>query len=233
MSRQDRTLPGVSALPESDLNYRVRRSDRARRVRITVDRTGTVEVVLPQRLPQRAAEEAVSELRPWIDRRLAEVGRQQEAVVARGDTVPFLGQSLTVVAQAGRSRVVRRGGTLVVPDGSERQPALERWYRRMAREEIGARLDRACAEAGLSYTKITIRDQRTRWGSCSRSGAMSFNWRLMLAPEAVLDYVIWHEVCHLAVMDHSTRFWSLVTQYCPGYREQMAWLKRNSGTLVL
>jgi predicted metal-dependent hydrolase len=233
MSRQDRTLPGVSALPESDLNYRVRRSDRARRVRITVDRTGTVEVVLPQRLPQRAAEEAVSELRPWIDRRLAEVGRQREAVVARGDTVPFLGQSLKVVAEPGRSRVVRRGETLVVPDGPERQPALERWYRRMAREEIGVRLDRACAEAGLSYTKLTIRDQRTRWGSCSRSGAMSFNWRLLLAPEAVLDYVIWHEVCHLAVMDHSPRFWSLVTRHCPGYREQMAWLKRNSGTLVL
>jgi hypothetical protein len=241
MSRLDRTLPGVSALPENDLTalpetdltYRVRRSDRARRVRITVDRAGTVEVVLPQRLPQRAAEEAVSEFRPWIDRRLADVGRQQAAVLARGDTVPYLGQSLTVITQPGRTRVVRRGQTLVVPEGPKRQAALERWYRRMAREEISARLDRVCALAGLTYTKLTIRDQRTRWGSCSRTGAMSFNWRLLLAPEAVLDYVIWHEACHLAVMDHSPRFWSLVAQYCPGYREQVSWLKRNGATLVL
>jgi hypothetical protein len=121
----------------------------------------------------------------------------------------------------------------MVPDGPERLPALERWYRRMAREEIGARLDRACAVAGLTYTKLTIRDQRTRWGSCSRAGAMSFNWRLLLAPEAVLDYVIWHEACHLAVMDHSPRFWALVAQHCPDYREQVSWLKRNGATLVL
>jgi predicted metal-dependent hydrolase len=233
MSRLDRTLPGVSALPESDLSYRVRRSDRARRVRITVDRAGTVEVVLPQRLPQRAAEEAVVELRPWIDRRLAEVGRQRAAVLARGNTVPYLGQSLTVITQPGRGRAGRRGQTLVVPDGPERQAALERWYRRMAREEIGARLDRACTLAGFTYTRLTIRDQRTRWGSCSRNGAMSFNWRLLLAPEEVLDYVIWHEACHLAVMDHSQRFWSLVAQYCPDYRDHVSWLKRNGATLVL
>jgi predicted metal-dependent hydrolase len=237
MSRLDRTLPGVSALPNSlsttDLTYRIRRSDRARRVRITVDRAGTVEVVLPQRLPQRAAEDAVTELRPWIDRRLAEVGRQRAAVLARGETVPYLGESLTVVSQPGRTRVVRREQTLVVPDGPERLEALERWYRRMAREEIRARLDRACALAGLTYTKLTIRDQRTRWGSCSRAGAMSFNWRLLLAPEAVLDYVIWHEACHLAVMDHSSRFWALVAQHCPEYREQVLWLKRNGATLVL
>jgi predicted metal-dependent hydrolase len=202
-------------------------------VRITVDRGGTVEVVLPRRLPERAAEEAVIELRPWIDRRLAEVGRQRAAVLARGDTVPYLGESLTVITQPGRTRVVRRGQTLVVPDGPEREAAVERWYRRMAREEIGARLDRACELADLRYTRLTIRDQRTRWGSCSRTGAMSFNWRLLLAPEAVLDYVIWHEACHLAVMDHSQRFWSLVARYCPDYRDQVAWLKRNSATLVL
>jgi predicted metal-dependent hydrolase len=233
MSRLDRTLPDVSALPDTELTYRVRRSDRARRVRITVDRAGTVEVVLPQRLPQRAADDAVTELRPWIDRRLAEVGRQRAAVLARGDTVPYLGESLTVITQPGRTRVVRSGETLVVPDGPERLPALERWYRRMAREEISARLDRACALAGLTYTKLTIRDQRTRWGSCSRAGAMSFNWRLLLAPEAVLEYVIWHEACHLAVMDHSPRFWALVAQHCPDYREQVSWLKRNGATLVL
>jgi predicted metal-dependent hydrolase len=217
----------------SQIDYRIRSSERARRVRITVDRTGAVEVVLPHRLPLQAAQEAVRELRPWIERRLAEVGRQQAAVLARGDTVPYLGQSLTVVGEPGRMRVLRRGERLLAPDGPTQQAAVERWYRRMAREEIQLRLDRACAVAGVGYTRLTIRDQRTRWGSCSRSGAMSFNWRLLLAPEAVLDYVVWHEVCHLKVMDHSPGFWALVQEHCPEHRRHAAWLRRNAGSLVL
>ncbi|HET9169942.1 MAG TPA: SprT family zinc-dependent metalloprotease [Actinospica sp.] len=213
--------------------YAVRRSRRARRVRVTVDRAGAVEVVLPDRMPLRAAQDAVRELRPWIERRLADAGRQRAAVLARGDSLPFLGTALTVQAESARTRVTRRGERLLVPAGPDRQAAIERWYRRMAREEIGGRLDRACAIAGLDYTRLTIRDQRTRWGSCSRAGAMSFNWRLLLAPVEVLDYVIWHEVCHLAFMDHSPRFWGLVARYCPEYREHAAWLRRNAGTLVL
>jgi predicted metal-dependent hydrolase len=122
---------------------------------------------------------------------------------------------------------------LWAPAGAERTPALERWYRRAARAEIAPRLDRACALAGLSYTTLTIRGQRTRWASCSRSGAMSFNWRLLLAPEAVLDYVVWHEVCHLQVMDHSPRFWTLLARWCPDYRDQSRWLRRHGQTLVL
>lgn len=173
------------------------------------------------------------ELRPWIDRRLADVGRQQATVLARGETLPYLGQTLTLHAEPGRTRVTRRGDRLFVPHGAQRPAAIERWYRQRARGEIQPRLDRACAIAQLSYTRLSIRDQRTRWGSCSRAGAISFNWRLLLAPEAVLDYVIWHEVCHLAVMDHSPRFWALVARYCPDHREHSAWLRRNAGTLVL
>jgi predicted metal-dependent hydrolase len=129
--------------------------------------------------------------------------------------------------------VARRGDVLLVPTGEERLPALERWYRRAARAEIAPRLDRACAVAGTSYSRLTIRGQRTRWASCSRTGAMSFNWRLLLAPEAVLDYVVWHEVCHLEVMDHSSRFWRLLASRKPDYRDQLRWLKANGATLVL
>ena len=110
------------------------------------------------------------------------------------------GERCAVVPSPGALRVHRRGDELLVPAGDERAtPALERWYRRAARTEIAPRLQRACALAGTSYSRLTIRGQRTRWASCSRSGAMSFNWRLLLAPEPVLDYVVWHEVCHLEV----------------------------------
>jgi predicted metal-dependent hydrolase len=224
--------PAAPAAPE--IAYTVRRSDRARRIRITVDATRGVEVVLPRRAAGHEAAAAVRELSPWIERRLADVERQRAAVAARGGTVPYLGQTLTLSPQPGRTRVHRRDDTLLVPaDPATREAALERWYRRVAHQEIATRLDAACAQAGTRYTKLTIRGQKTRWGSCSRSGAMSFNWRLLLAPEAVLDYVVWHEVCHLEVMDHSPRFWRLVAARCPGYREQLAWLRRHGGTLVL
>ena len=213
--------------------YQVRRSDRARRVRVTVDLTRGVEVVLPRRAPEREAAAAIRELRPWIERRVAELEGARAAVAARGDTVPYLGRSLELSAQPGRTRVLRRGDVLFVPAGEARTPALERWYRRAARTEIEPRLKRACALAGTSYSRLTIRGQRTRWASCSRSGAMSFNWRLLLAPEAVLDYVVWHEVCHLEVMDHSPRFWRLLAARDPGYREHLRWLRANGPTLVL
>ena len=215
------------------LQYSVRRSDRARRVRVTVDPRDGVEVVLPRRAPARAAAAAVAELRPWIERRLAEADVLREQLAARGDNVPYLGAELRLRPQSGRTRVHRRGDELLVPAGVGRTEAIERWYRRVARTEITPRVERAAAAVGRSYTALTIRGQRTRWGSCSSTGALSFNWRLLLAPEEVLDYVIWHEACHLAVLDHSPRFWALVERHLPGYREPRLWLKRHGATLVL
>jgi predicted metal-dependent hydrolase len=223
-----------SSAADKEIRYRIRHSPRARRVRVTVDPTRGIEVVLPRRASEREAAAAISELRPWIERRMRELASARAAVAARGETVPYLGGVLRTTPQAGRTRVHRRGSELLVPAGvSERATALERWYRRAALSEIAPRLDRACAAAGTSYSKLTIRGQRTRWASCSPSGAMSFNWRLLLAPEPVLDYVVWHEVCHLEVMDHSPRFWALLGRRCPEYRDHARWLRRHGATLVL
>jgi predicted metal-dependent hydrolase len=216
-----------------DIAYSVRRSPRARRARVTVDEARGVEVVLPRRAPEREPATVIRELRPWIERRLGELERTRAAVAARGQTVPYLGEALALVPEPGRTRVHRRGGELLVPAGSERRPALERWYRRAARGEIAPRLDRACELTANSYTRLTIRGQRTRWASCSHTGAMSFNWRLLLAPEPVLEYVVWHEVCHLEVLDHSPRFWALLSSRCPDYRRHVRWLRQHGGTLVL
>lgn len=220
--------------------YSVRRSERARRARVTVDPGRGVEVVLPAaafrrgaRAAEREAAAVVFELRPWIARRMREVAGARAAVAARGDTVPFLGEPLMLVPQGDRAHVRRRGTDLLVPAGDRCRPALERWYRREARREIAGRLDRACSLAGTAYFGLTIRSQRTRWASCSQAGRMSFNWRLLLAPEPVLDYVVLHEVCHLEVMDHSPRFWALLAARCPDYREHAGWLRHNGATLVL
>ena len=218
---------------KSDIPFTIRRSARARRVRVTVDGAGEVIVTLPKKAAERRAAEAVRELRPWIERRLAEASAVRDAIAARGATVPYLGRDLQLRPDPGRSRVHRRGDLLLVPAGERAPAAIERWYRRRARAEIASRLDAAVARAGTRYEGLTIRGQRTRWASCSSSGGMSFNWRLLLAPEAVLDYVIEHEVCHLEVMDHSPRFWALLESRVPGWREHSGWLRRYGSTLVL
>jgi predicted metal-dependent hydrolase len=215
------------------MNYTVRRSSRARRVRVTVHPDRQVEVTLPDRAPARDADAAVVELRPWIERRLRALdARAAELGERETGTVPFCGETLTLVPQPGRTRAHRRGDELLVPAGDP-GPALERWYRNHARSIIATKLDAAVARAGTSYSGLTIRAQRTRWASCSSSGAMSFNWRLLLAPPAVLDYVVEHEVCHLAVMDHSPRFWTLLESRVPDWREHSRWLRRYGATLSL
>jgi predicted metal-dependent hydrolase len=199
---------------------------------VTVAPERGVEVVLPARAPAREAAAAISELRPWIERRLAEQDRARAALAVGPGRVPYLGRELRLIPQPGRVRAHRRGDELLVPAGDDGS-ALERWYRRAARAEIQPRLDAAAAALGASYERMTIRAQRTRWGSCSAAGAVSFNWRLLLGPEEVLDYVVWHEACHLRVLDHSPRFWALLERHCPGYREPRRWLRRYGSGLAL
>jgi len=222
----------MAPLKQSGIAYSIRRSARARRVRVTVDAAGEVIVTLPKKAAERRAAEAVRELRPWIDRRREALLRAAAEVARAPGTLPYLGMELRVVPEAGRERVHRRGDALLVPPGDARE-AIERFYRRRARAEIAPRLDAAVARAGTSYRGLTIRGQRTRWASCSSTGGMSFNWRLLLAPEAVLDYVIEHEVCHLEVMDHSPRFWALLEARVPDWREHSTWLRRYGSTLTL
>ncbi len=216
----------------TDVPYRVRRIPRARRVKVRIDPQHGVEVLLPPRAPLRAAAAAVAELAPWIERELRELADARGRLSPPG-TLPYLDERLTVREQAGRRRAHRDGSTLMVPAGEDARAAIERWYRRAARAEIAPRLDAACAAVGTPYASLTIRNQRTRWGSCASGGALSFNWRLLLAPEAVLSYVVWHEVCHLSRADHSPAFWALLDRHCPQWRPPARWLRENGTSLVL
>jgi predicted metal-dependent hydrolase len=191
-----------------------------------------VQVTLPRRAALREAAAAVAELEPWIARRLAEVEQARAQVALRGDTIPYLGATLRLAPEAGRTRAHRRGDVLLVPE-RDAAGAVERWLRRAAREEITPRAHRAAAALGAQVTRVSIRDQRTRWGSCSSRGALSFSWRLVLAPEEVLDYVVWHEACHLREMSHSPRFWALVADHCPDYEGPRRWLRVNAAALRL
>ena len=228
----------------AELEYTIRRSDRARRARIVVDPHG-VEVVVPRRMALRHVPPFVEEKRPWIERTLR---RFREAELAappveleHGGAVPYLGRELLLRVRVEtwrqRSHVALRGEVLRVnvaePGPEAIRDALERWYRARAREEVAWRLDDACARAGTTYSSLSIRAQQTRWASCSSNGTMSFNWRLLLAPEEILDYVVEHEVAHLEVLDHSQRFWRLLGSRWPRYREHERWLRQHGPALRL
>lgn len=198
---------------------------------------------MPSRFPLRKVEPFVQEKRPWIERTLRRMRESEEqfppAELEDGGQVPYLGERLALVVrtQPGRVRahVARRGDELRVSLGPQTllKGALEAWYRRRAPVEIAPRLDAAVARAGRTYERLHIRGQRTRWASCSTSGTMSFNWRLLLAPAEILEYVIEHEVAHLDVQDHSERFWDLLASRSPRWREHERWLRRHGHALRL
>ena len=163
---------------------------------------------MPPRTSRRAIERLVGENREWVERRLARLE-------------PVLG--------------LDRPGVVWI--GGEARPApaavdLERWYRHEARRRIGAVTAWEGGRLDLRPRSLAIRDQRTRWGSCSSRGTLSFNWRLVLAPEPVLRYVVVHELCHLREQNHSKAFWQLVEDALPRYDEGRSWLRRHGHELL-
>jgi len=200
-------------------------------------------VVVPPRFPLSEVEPFVEEKRAWIERTLRRMEETDAelppARLADGGEVPYLGRRLRlavrVEAQRVREHASLREDTLAValPPGAPLGDAVERWYRRCAREEVAPLLDAACARAGTAYSGLQIRGQRTRWASCSSTGVMSFNWRLLLAPQAILEYVVEHEVAHLQVLDHSQSFWALLASRCPDWKSREAWLRRHGHALHL
>lgn len=226
------------------LDHTVRRTPRAKRITVKVDpRDGAVEVVMPVAASDADAARAVLELEDWIARHRAKVvdARKAAGRDRLPGTVPYLGESLPTVEEPGRARVHHKEGRLLVPAGADRDLALERWYRREAKRELTPRVEAAVIELHITapgririeYARTAIRDQRTRWGSCSASGTISLNWRLLLAPDEVAEYVVVHEVCHLAEMNHSARYWELVGALFPEFERPRRWLRENASSLTL
>ena len=126
---------------------------------------------------------------------------------------------------------LRRGRLVISGPAEEAAAAVERWYRREARRRIAAAAGREARQLRLRFRSIAIRDQQTRWGSCSSLGTLSFSWRLVVPPAAVLDYVVVHELCHLRELNHSKAFWRLLDEARPGWQTQERWLRDHGPEL--
>jgi len=213
--------------------FEVRRSTRRRKtVQVRVDRS-IVTVAVPSKLSSSAVDDIVRKRADWIQRQLAV---QPVSTAARqfisGETVPYLGRDVRIRIEPGddttvRVRMLRGSFTIEVPTtlvGDERREAigdaLEVWYRNRAAERIPASVERWSAVTGHEPSRVLIRNQKRRWATCGADGALRFNWRLVLAAPALLDYVVIHELAHLAVPNHSPAFWSEVKRWMPDHRKR-------------
>ncbi len=220
-------LPGPPALCVA-----LRRSARARRLSLRVSGLdGRATLTLPQRFPMADALAFLREKEGWLRRALAQVPDRQ--VMAPGAKILLQGRVLRLEAGSDR-RVRAEGGTLLVPadpDGTRTGPRLEAFLKTSARAALLPAVDRYTERLGRPARAVTLRDTRSRWGSCTADGRLMFSWRLIMAPPEVLDYVAAHEVAHLAHMDHSRAFWDCVGRLMPDYGAHRGWLRAHGAQL--
>ncbi len=219
--------------------YRIRVSARRRTLALELRADGSLTVAVPRGLGLATVREFVSSRQRWIaaKRALLAEHRPARVVLEHGTRLPFLGSELVLQLQPGitaRAGCRREQDALVMAPLPEEKirPAIEGWYRRSAAEHVQARVAHFAPRVGRAPRSISIRAQRSRWGSCSARGALSFNWRLLQADPGILDYVVVHELCHLLVPDHSPRFWAEVARVLPDHAERRAALRRFGRALV-
>ena len=203
--------------------YRLRRHPRRRRLTLLVDEQGVLEVRAPQRCTRRRVEAFLLTQGPWIVQRLRQA-RRDRPPLADGLLLPYLDETLTLRLHTGSREGVRREGSLLYLTHRSGAPEerlaelLKNWYRRRARTELAFRLQRRSRALGLPFRRVSVRDQKSRWGSySSATGTVSLNWRLMLVPEALADYVLVHELAHVRHPNHAPAFWALVARHVPRY----------------
>ncbi len=220
-------MAGAIRIGEPAIEVRLRRDPRARRMVLRVGRGTTL--TLPSGVPLAAARAFLSDQEGWLRSQLAR--RPGPERVGEGTVLPFGDGTLTVRASTG-GRLTRIGDELHVP-GVERDfgPRVAVYLREAARAALVEACHRHAAVIGRRPGRISLRDPRSRWGSCTAAGDLMFSWRLILAPSAVLDYVAAHEVAHLAEMNHSDRFWTVVHRLSPDCDGPRDWLRR-CGTVL-
>ena len=245
----------VAALPGGEIAYVLRRNPRSRGVRLTVDPRRGLVVSIPRASTRGwlRAEESVEgflrERETWIRRHLAKLDQRRAEQLARGGlrdgaTIRYRGSlhRLKIIdgaSTAGRSSVAREGlksgdeivVRLATKDSRRAGIVLESWLRDRATDAIGRAIAAHATALNVQPSRVGVRDPRTRWGSAARTGALSFSWRLILAPPEALETVVVHELAHLRVFGHGPRFWDLVASRRPDHLEWRRWLRRHSHEL--
>ncbi len=223
--------------------YDVIRSQR-KTVTITVNLAGEVKVKAPYETPNQIIIEILNNKAAWVISKQQEMEQKSKSAVKRefiqGGSFPILGRSYPLNIRL-NTELDRASIELATDQINLETPSLdtnlikrilEIWYRGIARAHIIACINKYGPVLNVSPNRITIKEQKTRWGSCSSKGNLNFNWRLVMAPPMIIEYVVVHELCHLIHHNHSRDFWNLVESILPDYKECRRWLKNNGSGLT-
>jgi predicted metal-dependent hydrolase len=207
-------------------------------IAIIVQRDGTVVVRAPLKAPEALIRQFVESKSGWINAKKAQAMKHPPLAARQfkaGEKFPFLGQAYPLSVVKGQKAALKFENGFFLNERflPNAQPVFEKWYKSAALRVLTARVNALATQHGFRYGKIRITSARTRWGSCSAKGTLSFTWRLVLAPMEVVDYVVVHELAHLQVKNHSKTFWAAVAALMPDYKRRMAWLKANGKFLTL
>lgn len=229
-------MPAINVFDET-IQYDIIESEDATEPRIDVDIHG-VRIILPTE-SNTDAKTLATENSQWILDKWREYESHRERAPARsfeeGEAFPYLGDERTLsIESSEQPRVTPTTFVLPTVAVEERgfKDVLEELYRREAREYFQDRIDHYATEMDVDPGRLELRNQRTRWASCSAQRTLSFNWRLVMAPSDVIDYVVIHELAHLQERNHTRRFWQLVKRYDPDYEQHAEWLKENGVRLI-
>jgi len=202
---------------------------------LQVSPTNQVRVLVPVGVTDSQIDAFVQAKQSWLKRVMDRQAERQanRLTYTDGETVWYLGRSLTLRVSSVDSAIVLMADTLIIPNAIDRRRMVIDWYVDRADEIIPDRVECYAESMSVRPNQVRIKSQRTKWGSCSSLGNIALNWRLIMAPMPVLDYVVVHELCHLMHMDHSTRFWQAVESVMPRYKEHRRWLKDHGYMLDL
>ncbi len=215
-------------------DYSLRVSRKVKYAKLQIKPYGGLEVVIPVRFPRQAVPQLVNQHAEWIGKQLEKQAHRISAAVLPGEIYLAINHSLIdVVYESEQQQCQDRSDCLVIAAGEYQQGVkqLRRWIREQAWQILPPMLEQISCVTGLDYKKISIRSQKTRWGSCSTSGTISLNDQLLFVDLASAEYLIIHELCHRRHMNHSAKFWQLVEYHCPKYREHEAALLRAKSTI--
>ena len=225
---------------EGSFDYTVIRTNR-RTLAIQIDPAKGVIVRAPKKAKDSEINELLEKKIPWITKHLAQA-RQKASELPRhdfkaGDVFLYQGEKHMLSFKTGRQNRVETAGFFIIvtlkPDTDQDMVPglLESWYRDRAREIFNWKVQDYARTLGVKPGRTTIRGQTKRWGSCSSKGNLNFNWKLVMAPPEILDYVVAHELCHLEHLDHQEEFWNMLSEIMPDFKVRRRWLKQNGHTL--
>jgi predicted metal-dependent hydrolase len=226
---------------DKDLSIEVVRTKRRKTASIKVI-DGLVQAIVPDQLSDGRVEALIQKRTPWIRKKLRE---QSQAVTPKpkeyvsGESFTYLGRNYRLKVHRGTDREVKlKGGYLEVglpkkPKDGEIRNALVEWYEGHALERLIEKTNRYAGIMGVTPNSISVRDYKSRWGSCSSKGEISYNWRIIIAPHHIVDYVVVHELCHLKHPNHSPAYWKSVKREISDYEIYRQWLKEHGSSLVI